>query len=200
MGNVNRAASSPGAHVLADVAAGKKFFEFTLDIVGPRAPLGCKGLFKYRVVLRDKLIGQSFSGRFCRIVSLFRPQTSIPVFAFHRESNRTDQLPVCVGFWLPVGAFLIDTRLLLLVCAPRLRFFYGAAYYDFNPNAPLIAGFADFLISCIFPVVAMLASCKARGATPGKIRARALPTIAPPHTGRANLCQICQDYSKETKL
>ena len=41
---------------MIQTAAGKKFVKFTLNIVGQRASLGFKGLFKYRVVLRDNLV------------------------------------------------------------------------------------------------------------------------------------------------
>ena len=99
----------------------------------------------------------------------------------------TDQTPLYAEFWLCVGASLIDTILLLLVCAPLLLFLYGAAYYDFNPAAPRIAGFADLLISWIFLAVAMIAFWKAHGATLGKIWARAFHNRATSYRAHQSL-------------
>lgn len=57
-------------------AAGKKFFEFTLNIVGQRAPLGFKGLLKYRVVLRDNLVEKGFFRLMALILRTAQPAGS----------------------------------------------------------------------------------------------------------------------------
>ncbi len=50
-----------------------------------------------------------------------------------------------VGFWPRVGAAIIDTILMLVICAPLVTFFYGR---DFWLDADgVIAGPADFLIN-----------------------------------------------------
>lgn len=71
-----------------------------------------------------------------------------------------------VGFWLRVGATLIDTLLLMVVTFPLLIFFYGGEYF-LLPG--LIKGKADFVISWILPAVAILAFWLLAGATPGKL-------------------------------
>jgi uncharacterized RDD family membrane protein YckC len=70
------------------------------------------------------------------------------------------------GFWIRVGAALIDTLLILAVIVPLLAAIYGWGYF----GAPhLIAGPADFLISWVAPPVAIIAFWLYRQATPGKM-------------------------------
>jgi uncharacterized RDD family membrane protein YckC len=71
-----------------------------------------------------------------------------------------------VGFWLRVGAALIDTLLLGAVCWPLVTAIYGSGYWM---NTRLIAGPADFLITWVFPAVAVVLFWVFRQATPGKM-------------------------------
>jgi len=71
-----------------------------------------------------------------------------------------------IGFWPRVGASLIDTIILLAITYPILISIYGWDYLDAES---LIAGFADFLISWVFPLIAIIAFWVYRQATPGKM-------------------------------
>ena len=71
-----------------------------------------------------------------------------------------------VGFWPRVGAALIDTLLLACITLPLLTAIYGDAYWA---GESFIKGPADFLISWVFPAVAVVAFWMARQATPGKL-------------------------------
>jgi len=72
------------------------------------------------------------------------------------------------GFWVRVGAALIDTLLIMAVTFPLLLALYGWAYFDAEQTA-LIAGPADFLISWVLPAVAVVVFWMTRQATPGKM-------------------------------
>lgn len=70
------------------------------------------------------------------------------------------------GFWIRLGATLIDVVLLMLVTAPLLVWIYGWGYYD---NGHWIAGPADFLISWVAPAIATIVFWRYKEATPGKM-------------------------------
>jgi len=69
------------------------------------------------------------------------------------------------GFWVRVGASIIDTILMMAITFPLLIFIYGWKYFG---SEKLIAGPADFLISWVLPAVAMVLVWTKRQATPGK--------------------------------
>lgn len=71
-----------------------------------------------------------------------------------------------VGFWPRVGASLIDTLLLLLICMPLVTWVYGWQYWTSNA---FIQGPADFLINWVLPAIAVVLFWVYRQATPGKI-------------------------------
>ena len=71
-----------------------------------------------------------------------------------------------VGFWARVGAAMIDTVLVLLVCAPLATFVYGRAYWT---SDAFLQGPADFLINWLLPAIAVVVFWIYRQATPGKI-------------------------------
>jgi uncharacterized RDD family membrane protein YckC len=71
------------------------------------------------------------------------------------------------GFWIRVGAALIDSVLVLMVIVPLLVAIYGWGY--FGEQTSLVAGPADFLISWVAPAVAIIAFWLYRQATPGKM-------------------------------
>ena len=73
-----------------------------------------------------------------------------------------------VGFWPRVGAAIIDTILMLVICAPLVTYFYGSDYW-LNPEGKIIAGPADFLINWVFPAIAVVLFWIYRQATPGKM-------------------------------
>ena len=71
------------------------------------------------------------------------------------------------GFWIRVGAALIDTVLVVAVTLPLLVWIYGWSY--FGEETSFIAGPADFLISWVIPAVAVVTFWLTRQATPGKM-------------------------------
>lgn len=70
------------------------------------------------------------------------------------------------GFWIRLWATVIDTVLILVVIVPLLLYIYGLDYLE--PGV-LIHGPMDFLISYVFPAVAVIVFWKYRSATPGKM-------------------------------
>jgi uncharacterized RDD family membrane protein YckC len=71
-----------------------------------------------------------------------------------------------VGFWSRVGASLIDAILIMLVTYPFLFVVYGEGYLT---DERLLMGPLDFLLSYVFPAVAVIWFWVARQATPGKM-------------------------------
>lgn len=71
-----------------------------------------------------------------------------------------------VGFWPRVGATFIDTVLLGVIIWPILTAFYGESYWT---SESFIQGPMDFLLSWVFPAVAIILFWVAKQATPGKM-------------------------------
>jgi uncharacterized RDD family membrane protein YckC len=71
-----------------------------------------------------------------------------------------------VGFWLRVGASLIDTILLLIILLPIIHLIYGPSYWV---SDSLVQGPVDFLLSWVLPAIAVILFWIARQATPGKM-------------------------------
>ncbi|HOE42135.1 MAG TPA: RDD family protein [Rhodoferax sp.] len=69
------------------------------------------------------------------------------------------------GFWIRVGAAIIDTLLIVVVTYPLLVSIYGWKYLDTDK---MVAGPADFLISWVFPAIAVIWFWTQKQATPGK--------------------------------
>lgn len=69
------------------------------------------------------------------------------------------------GFWVRVGAALIDTFLVLLITLPVLIAIYGTDYWS---NDSLSMGVWDTLLSYVVPVIAVVTFWVYRSATPGK--------------------------------
>jgi len=70
------------------------------------------------------------------------------------------------GFWVRVGAAIIDSILIVLVIFPILWSIYGSEYFK---SEKIIYGFWDFMISWVFPAIAVVVFWLYRSATPGKI-------------------------------
>ena len=70
------------------------------------------------------------------------------------------------GFWVRVGAALIDTILISLIIWPVVTAVYGTDYWS---GDKLIQGPVDFLVSWVLPAVAVVLFWLARQATPGKM-------------------------------
>jgi len=72
------------------------------------------------------------------------------------------------GFWIRVGASIIDSLLILLVTLPLLGSIYGWDYFDVEKTG-FIAGTADFLLTWVAPAIAVILFWMYRQATPGKM-------------------------------
>lgn len=88
--------------------------------------------------------------------------------------------PEYIGFWPRVGAAIIDTLLMGVIIWPILTAFYGQDYWM---TERIVAGPLDFLLSWVFPAVAVVAFWIARQATPGKMLISA--KIVDAETGKA---------------
>ena len=75
-----------------------------------------------------------------------------------------------VGFWARVGATLIDGIILIVITGPILTIYYGESYWT---NESLVAGPLDFILSYVFPAVAIIWFWVAKQATPGKMAVHA---------------------------
>jgi uncharacterized RDD family membrane protein YckC len=72
------------------------------------------------------------------------------------------------GFWIRVGASIIDSILLMMIIYPILYAVYGWAGLDYGV-AMRTTGFVDILLTWILPVVAVIWFWTAKQATPGKM-------------------------------
>ena len=88
------------------------------------------------------------------------------------------------GFWVRLGASLLDTLILLIVTLPLLVAIYGDYYWS---SASLVKGPADILISYVLPIVATILFWIYKSATPGKMAVKAL--IVDAKTGKAPTVQ-----------
>jgi len=70
------------------------------------------------------------------------------------------------GFWIRVGATLIDTILLLIIITPVLTKIYGSEYWL---GGTYIQGFWDVLFSYILPAIVVVIFWAYKSATPGKM-------------------------------
>ena len=70
------------------------------------------------------------------------------------------------GFWIRVGASLIDTILIMVLTFPIATAIYGEAYWD---SESLVAGLWDVVLSYILPAVAVIVFWVYKSATPGKM-------------------------------
>lgn len=72
------------------------------------------------------------------------------------------------GFWIRVGASIIDSILLMMITYPILYAIYGWVGLDYG-EAMQTTGFVDILLTWILPVVAVIWFWVAKQATPGKM-------------------------------
>jgi uncharacterized RDD family membrane protein YckC len=71
------------------------------------------------------------------------------------------------GFWIRVGAAIVDSLLIVCVTLPVLIAIYGSEYFEARTG--FVAGTADFLISWVAPALAVVVFWLYRQATPGKM-------------------------------
>ncbi|MFW1676822.1 RDD family protein [Pontibacter sp. JAM-7] len=84
------------------------------------------------------------------------------------------------GFWIRVGASLIDTLLMLIIILPLVSFIYGEAYWT---SGQMLLGFWDALLNYILPAVVVILFWVYKAATPGKMALRL--KIVDAQTGQA---------------
>lgn len=80
--------------------------------------------------------------------------------------QQQEQELVYGGFWIRVGAALIDTLLLSMIIAPILTFIYGEEYWI---SQDFLYGTWDILLNYLFPAIAVLIFWSYKSATPGKM-------------------------------
>ena len=70
------------------------------------------------------------------------------------------------GFWVRVGASLIDTILMMVIVVPVLSMIYGKGYWA---SEAVFLGAWDLLFNYIFPAIVVIVFWIVKSATPGKI-------------------------------
>lgn len=96
------------------------------------------------------------------------------------------------GFWVRIGAAIIDSILMMLITVPLIVSIYGWSYFG-EENTSIIAGPADFLITWVLPAIAVIAFWITKQATPGKMAVSA--KIVDATTGRpASTAQLVGRY------
>lgn len=70
------------------------------------------------------------------------------------------------GFWIRVGASLIDMLLFAMIALPLMFLAYGSLVWE---SEDIFLGAADFLINVTFPLFATVLFWVYKSATPGKI-------------------------------
>ena len=70
------------------------------------------------------------------------------------------------GFWIRVGAALIDSVLILIVVMPILMVIYGASYWT---EDTMLHGFWDLIFGYVLPAVIVIVFWVYKSATPGKM-------------------------------
>ncbi len=83
------------------------------------------------------------------------------------------------GFWIRVGATLIDSILVMLIIMPVLTVLYGVDYWVYGSGRG--GGFADILVNYLLPGCVIIVFWIYRSATPGKMALRL--TIVDADTG-----------------
>lgn len=71
------------------------------------------------------------------------------------------------GFWVRLGATVLDGLLLLIIIRPMLIAIYGAAYFDTSGWAPI--GIWDVVLTYVLPAGAVVLFWLGHQATPGKM-------------------------------
>jgi uncharacterized RDD family membrane protein YckC len=86
------------------------------------------------------------------------------------SAARQDEQLAYAGFWVRVGASLIDVLLILLIVGPIVYAIYGPQYLE---SDALIHGPMDFLLTWVVPAIAVILFWIYKGATPGKMAVHA---------------------------
>lgn len=95
---------------------------------------------------------------------------------FQENNNMNEQ--EYAGFWIRVGAAIIDTVLILIIIIPLLTVIYGTDYWL---NQSIFQGFWDVMLNYVLPSIAVIVFWMCKSATPGKMATRL--TIVDARTG-----------------
>jgi uncharacterized RDD family membrane protein YckC len=71
------------------------------------------------------------------------------------------------GFWVRVGAAIIDSSIIILLILPLQVAIYGLAYFDVGDS--FFKGPADILVYLVAPAIVVIAFWMHKQATPGKL-------------------------------
>lgn len=82
------------------------------------------------------------------------------------DLDRDDRAPVYGGFWIRVGAALLDSIWLIALTLALGWMIYGAIYLQ---STAFVMGYADFFISYVLPFVLTMLFWYYKSATPGKM-------------------------------
>ena len=82
------------------------------------------------------------------------------------------------GFWIRVGASIIDTILMMIIIVPVITAIYGADSWE---STSVIKGVWDILFSYILPAIVVIIFWVYKSATPGKMATKL--TIVDAKTG-----------------
>jgi uncharacterized RDD family membrane protein YckC len=100
--------------------------------------------------------------------------------------NPPPREPRYAGFWLRLGAFLIDTLIVSVVVGIVLLAIFGRNYLRLSAEGKTL--WADVLFQGVLPAIAAILFWRFRGATPGKMLLSArivdASTFGPPSTGK----------------
>ena len=94
------------------------------------------------------------------------------------------------GFWIRVGASLIDTILILIIVLPILTAIYGNSYWL---GESFVQGFWDLLFSYVLPAIAVIIFWVYKSATPGKMLTK-LTIVDAKAGGRPSIGQFVIRY------
>lgn len=72
------------------------------------------------------------------------------------------------GFWIRVGASLLDTLLLMLILGPLLTLIYGMSYWAGASEVMVVGGW-ELILGYVLPVVLVIGFWILKSATPGKM-------------------------------
>lgn len=103
-----------------------------------------------------------------------KPPSMPPIPPYQSPSNhyaRENLALEYAGFWRRVGASFIDGILLVIlfiIIGPLLILIYGPNYFAIK-DEKFFAGFADFILTWLFPVIVIILFWVKKQATPGKM-------------------------------
>lgn len=171
-------ASLPGDRAINEYGFSERLQGGTLCFLRhqrPVSPLSDKTPYRQPLLTRNPKFMDTLSMPLVSREAIITPAT----MAIYKEIGmHTDEMEYA-GFWVRVGASLIDTVLLLIVTGPILTLIYGESYWASESG---VKGFWDLLFSYVLPAVAVIVFWVYKSATPGKMALRL--KVVDANTGR----------------